>query len=40
MKEAIITKINYVSKDGKAWANSNLKNAKIFFNQPLLLKAS
>ena len=39
MKEAIITKINYVSKDGKAWADSNLKNAKFSFSSMAELKS-
>ena len=39
MKQAIITKINYVSKDGKAWANSNLENAKFSFSSMAELKS-
>ena len=39
MKEAIITKINYISKDGKAWADSNLVNAKFSFSSMAELKS-
>ena len=39
MKEAIITKINYISKDGKAWADSNLTNAKFSFSSMAELKS-
>ena len=39
MKDAIITKINYISKDGKAWADSNLTNAKFSFSSMAELKS-
>ena len=39
MKQAIITKINYVSKDGKAWADSYLKNFIISFSNMAELKS-
>ena len=39
MKEAIITNINYVSKDGKAWADSYLKNFRISFSSMAELKS-
>ena len=39
MQRAIITKIDYVSKDGKAWAESNLKNAKFSFSSMVELKS-
>lgn len=39
MKHAIIKTINYVSKDGKAWANSSLKNFIISFSNMAELKS-
>lgn len=39
MKEAIIAKINYISKDGKAWANSYLNNFRISFSSIAELKS-